>query len=249
MERPLVGELLCAAFAQALGEPFGYLQQNEGELIQNNSPVKRHERAQSGESSLEELLFHTDGSFHPMAPDFIVLGCLRPDPERAAVTSFANLEDILARLSPSQREVLAQPRFMAVGVEYDYDQVGERGNRFPKVALLRGTPELPFLYYDQDVHRALDEEAAAAMSALDLAMESQASHVRLGAGEVALFDNRRCIHKRSPFQPHYDGSDRWCLLTYVSGNRLDLSGERRVPGQRRILDVPAVLPEDAGPTR
>ena len=239
LEGNLVGEVLSAAFTRALGQPYGYLQQNEGEIFQNNSPVKIHERAQSGESSLEELLYHTDASFHPLPPDFVVLSCLRPDPAREAVTSFAGLEDILAQLTPRQREVLAQPRFLAEGVEYDYDDVNERGNRNPHVALLRGEPEHHFIAYDQDIHRPLDEEAAEAMRALDAALVACAQRVRLDAGDVALFDNRRSIHQRSPFQSHYDGTDRWCLLTYVSTSRLETCGERRVPGKRRIIDLPA----------
>ncbi|EPX56814.1 clavaminate synthase [Cystobacter fuscus DSM 2262] len=242
MEGNLLGEVISAAFTRALGEPFGYLQQNEGEIFEHNSPVKVHERAQSGESSLEELFYHTDASFHPLPPDFVVLCCLRPDPERAAVTSFSALDDILARLTPRQREVLAQPRFMAEGVEYDYDEVDVRGNRNPLVPLLRGTQERPFIFYDQDVHRPLDPEAAEALKALDEVMEACALRVRLDAGDVALFDNRRSIHKRSPFQSHYDGTDRWCLLTYVSASRLEACTERRAPGRRRIIDMPANVP-------
>lgn len=241
LEGNLMGEVLTGAFARALGQPFGYLQQNEGELFQNNSPVKIHEHAQSGESSLAELLYHTDASFHPLSPDFVVLCCLRPDPERAATTSFAALDDVLARLTPRQREVLAQPRFLAEGVEYDYDDVNVRGTRSPHVPLLVGTPEHPFIAYDQDIHRPLDAEAAETMRALDEAMEACAQRVRLEAGDVALFDNRRNIHKRSPFQSHYDGTDRWCLLTYVSSSRLEASAQRRVPGRRRIIDLPTAL--------
>jgi hypothetical protein len=234
----LLGEVLTGAFSRALGQPFGYLQQNEGELFQNNSPVKLHENAQSGESSRAELLYHTDASFHPLAPDFVVLCCLRPDPEREATTSFAALDDVLARLTPRQREVLAQPRFLAEGVEYDYDDVNVRGNHNPHVPLLTGTPERRFIAYDQDIHRPLDAEAAEAMRALDEAMEACAQRVRLDAGDVALFDNRRNIHKRSPFQSHYDGTDRWCLLTYVSSSRLETCEQRRVPGRPRIIDLP-----------
>jgi hypothetical protein len=47
------------------------------------------------------------------------------------------------------------------------------------------------------------------------------------------------VHKRSPFQAHYDGKDRWCLLTYVSSSALECTKERNVPGRRRILDIPA----------
>ncbi|MDY7225471.1 TauD/TfdA family dioxygenase [Hyalangium rubrum] len=241
MERFMVGEWLSAAIAKALGEPFGLVQQNEGELIQHNSPVKLHETAQSGESSKTELLFHTDGSFLPLTPDYNVISCLRPDPAREAVTSFTSLEDLLAELSPKHRELLSQPRFLADGVEYDYDEVNERGNRTHHVPLLRGTAEQPYIFYDQDIHRAVDAEAAEALRALDAALEAKAIHVKLEAGDVALFDNRRCMHKRSPFHANYDGKDRWCLLTYVSSSALEATRERRAAGRRRVLDIPANL--------
>jgi L-asparagine oxygenase len=241
VEGVMMGEWLSAAFTRGLGEPYGYIQQNEGEIFQNNSPVKLHSTAQSGESSSTELWFHTDASFHPLAPSFVVLHCLRPDPAREAVTSFASVQDILAQLTPRQRQVLREPRFLSDGVEYDYDDVNQRGNRMVKVALVHGSEEDPFLAYDQDVHRPLDPEASETMRALNLAMESVAHHVKLEAGDVAIFDNRRSIHKRSPFKASYDGNDRWCLLTYVAGNQLDASRERRMPGRRRVLDVPAVM--------
>lgn len=241
LDGSLVGEVLTGAFTRALGEPFGYLQQNEGELFQNNSPVKAHERAQSGESSLEELMYHTDASFHPLAPDFVVLACLRPDPERQAVTTLAPLDDALALLSPARRAVLSQPRFLAEGVEYDYDEVNVRGNRNVRVPLLSGSPEHPFIAYDQDIHRPLDAEAAEAMKALDDALEATAQRVKLDAGDVAIFNNRRSVHKRSAFQSHYDGTDRWCLLTYVSTSGLQTCKQKRAAGRSRIIDLPAHL--------
>jgi alpha-ketoglutarate-dependent taurine dioxygenase len=237
----LIGEWFSAAIAKALGEPFGMLQQNEGELIQHNAPVKLHETAQSGESSKAELLFHTDGSFLPLTPDYNVIACLRPDQAREAVTSFTSLQDVLAELPPRLRQVLAQPRFLADGVEYDYDEVNDRGNRHVHVPLLRGTQEQPYIFYDQDIHRATDEESAEALAALDALLESKAKQVKLEAGDVVLFDNRRCVHKRSPFQAHYDGKDRWCLLTYVSSSALECTQERHVAGRRRILDIPAYI--------
>jgi L-asparagine oxygenase len=240
VENAMMGEWLSGAFTRALGEPFGYAQQNEGEIFQNNSPVKLHATAQSGESSATELWFHTDASFHPLAPAFVVLHCLRPDPAREAVTSFSSLKDILRLLTPEQRRILREPRFLSDGVEYDYDDVNQRGNRLLKVPLVYGSETDPFIAYDQDVHRPLDPEASDTMRALNAAMEAVAQHVKLDAGDVAIFDNRRSIHKRSPFKAGYDGNDRWCLLTYVAGNDMDSSRERRAAKNRRILDVPAV---------
>ena len=237
----LIGEWFSAAISKALGEPFGMLQQNEGELIQHNSPVKLHETAQSGESSKAELMFHTDGSFLPLTPDYNVITCLRPDQARQAVTSFTSLEDVLAELPERLRAVLAQPRFLAEGVEYDYDEVNDRGNRHHHVPVLRGTQEQPYIFYDQDIHRATDEQSAEALAALDALLESKAKHVKLEAGDTVLFDNRRCVHKRSPFAAHYDGKDRWCMLTYVSSSALECTKEKLSAGRRRILDIPATL--------
>ena len=235
----LIGEWFSAAISKALGEPFGMMQQNEGELIQHNSPVKLHETAQSGESSKAELMFHTDGSFLPLTPDYNVITCLRPDQAREAITSFTSLNDILDGLSPRMRQVLAQPRFLAEGVEYDYDEVNDRGNRHHLVPLLRGTQEQPYIFYDQDIHRSTDEESAEALAMLDALLESKAKHVKLEAGDTVLFDNRRCVHKRSPFAAHYDGKDRWCMLTYVSSSALECTQEK--VSRRRILDIPATI--------
>jgi L-asparagine oxygenase len=237
----LIGEWFSAAISKALGEPFGMMQQNEGELIQHNSPVKLHEAAQSGESSKIDLMWHTDGSFLPLTPDYNVITCLRPDQAREATTSFTSLNDVLDGLSPRLRQVLAQPRFLAEGVEYDYDEVNDRGNRHHHVPVLRGSREQPYIFYDQDIHRATDEESAEALAALDALLDSKAHHVKLEAGDTVLFDNRRCVHKRSPFTAHYDGKDRWCMLTYVSSSALECTKEKLSAGRRRILDIPATI--------
>ena len=130
--------------------------------------------------------------------------------------------------------------FLAEGVEYDYDEVNERGNRHHHVAILRGgTQEQPFIFYDQDIHRATDAETAEALAALDALLESKAQSVKLEAGDTVLFDNRRCVHKRSPFTALYDGEDRWCMLTYVSSSALECTREK--VSRRRILDIPATI--------
>ncbi len=137
--------------------------------------------------------------------------------------------------------MLAQPRFLADGVEYDYDEVNDRGNRHHHVCHpARTAPRSsPSSSYDQDIHRATDEETAEALRRWTRCWSPRRSTVKLEAGDTVLFDNRRCMHKRSPFKALYDGKDRWCMLTYVSSSALECTKEK-VP-RRRILDIPASI--------
>ncbi|MFV0320670.1 MAG: TauD/TfdA family dioxygenase, partial [Microbacterium sp.] len=53
-------------------------------------------------------------------------------------------------------------------------------------------------------------------------------------GDLFLFDNRRVMHARTPFEPRYDGTDRWLQRVIISDD-LGRSAGRRTQ-RRRVVE-------------
>ena len=88
--------LVFLKYAQKFGHPVSYVQEQKGQLVQNIVPVHKTETQQISTSSKVELALHTETAFHPYKPDYVLLLCLRGDPN--AVTTYANVEDIFKKL-------------------------------------------------------------------------------------------------------------------------------------------------------
>jgi L-asparagine oxygenase len=232
-----LGDLIAAATVQAdgvilgiallLGEPVAYAAEKAGALVQNVFPVRAEEQSPSNEGSLLPLELHTELVFsrdRPEAaldrdsPDFLVLSCLRADPETAVTTVIVDGRDLCRQLSPADVSTLRQPRF-EVRAPYSFTRDGD-GSRpwIGPTALIKGAHTHPSLAFDLACGtRALDEDAERALLATRLAAGDPAIHseVRLSDGDVLVIDNRRCLHGRSSFVARYDGRDRWLQRVYV----------------------------------
>ena len=104
-------EAVGVGIASILGEVFGYKNQKNGNLIQNNYPVFQTKRTISNESS-DILPFHTeDIHVHPFHPDFVLLYCLRGCRENKAKTYLLHSEDIVKNLTSDIIEGLSQDHF------------------------------------------------------------------------------------------------------------------------------------------
>ena len=64
-------------YGSILGHPVSYVQEQNGRLIQNLVPVHKTEYQQISTSSKVELEMHTESSFHPFRPSYVLLLCLR----------------------------------------------------------------------------------------------------------------------------------------------------------------------------
>jgi L-asparagine oxygenase len=51
--------------------------------------------------------------------------------------------------------------------------------------------------------------------ALHDAVRRSTEHVILQSGDILVIDNRRAVHGRTPFNPRYDGTDRWLKRALV----------------------------------
>jgi L-asparagine oxygenase len=232
-EFTLLTEVMELAIALLLGEPVAYRAEKDGALVQHVFPVPSEEDAPSNESSDILLDLHTELVFsrrqpeRPLdaaSPDFILLYCLRSDPERTAETLIAEVADLCARLPDSDLVVLREPRFeLRAPYSFTKDDPSDRPWVGP-VSLLGRTESVPTAAFDLACgSRAVDEEAGQALAALREAANEPGVvlSIRLEPGNLLILDNRRCVHGRTRFTARYNGSDRWIQRIYV---RLSLDG-------------------------
>jgi len=220
-----VSEACLAITAAQLGHIFGYAQIENGALFQDIVPVPGREQEQSYASSRVELQFHTEQHFHSCMPDYLLLYCIRG--AIGAETFFASLRDIISELDHHHRELLFEPLYRS-GVDYIFgDSATEPGNG-PVMSILYGDHDDPFLRYDEDLMVAMTPDAQSAMDALRSGLKKVMKSVCLKPGDLLMIDNRRAVHGRSPFNPAFDGKDRWLQRSKVKSDIEGITGREEI---------------------
>ena len=215
-------EFSLLSVACALGEPVGYAPEHGGDLIQNIVPTQQASPRQVSTSSRVALMFHTEAAFHPHRPRYLLLLCLRGDP--AAHTTLASIHQLLPHLPEGVADVLSQRRFRTA---VDESYLHGRGNVLGEpMAVLTGDPRRPEMVFDADLMVGMDPEADDALLALSAAVDRHHTSVTLAAGDLLIVDNRASVHGRSPYQPRFDGTDRWLQRTFVVADLAASAGER-----------------------
>ncbi|HEY4332238.1 MAG TPA: TauD/TfdA family dioxygenase [Ilumatobacteraceae bacterium] len=215
-------ELLLLSFASLLGAPVGYLPEHGGDVVQNIVPVRAAAASQTSTSSTVDLMFHTEAAFHPHRPRYLLLFCLRGDPQ--ARTTVASIHASLPRLASDVIEVLFQPRFRCwVDESYLHGRSNVLG---PPMAVLRGTPANPTMVFDHDLMVGMDLEADEALQALATALATHHMDVVLEPGDLLIIDNDVVVHGRSPFPARFDGTDRWLQRAFVVDDLIASEDER-----------------------
>jgi L-asparagine oxygenase len=230
-----VSERCLAMIGSRLGHLVSYIQEKNGDLFQNLAPVKNQEAIQSSGGSKTRLQFHRETVFHPYAPEYLLLFCLRPDHDHVAETTYASVNHALPLLSQEHRELLFQPLYRT-GVDYSFGNMQTVKGNGPILPVLYGNPEDPFFNYDEDLMEALTPEAEAALEALKAAVAQVYRGIKLNTGDLLCIDNRRTAHGRSSFTPRYDGFDRWLQRSFVVRDLGKSAGDRK-PGERVIRTV------------
>lgn len=203
-------ELYLVLVSSVLGDIFAWSTVQDGRLVQDLLPIRAEERHKSAGSSDSLLDLHNEDAFSPLRCDYLGLLCLRNDD--LVPTSYAALD--VARLTPEQRRVLAEPRFVLTPDSEHVRRAVERGETPPappKTGLLFGDPQSPYLAIDE-FFIEVDPHDAAALDALDALLHqlrSAQQDVALRPGELLIIDNYRAVHGRRPFRARYDGRDRW----------------------------------------
>jgi len=204
-------EFALLSVARSLGQPVGYLPEHGGSIVQDLVPTAASAHQQVSTSSAVELEFHTETAFHPHRPRYLLLLCLRGDPN--AGTLLCNICDVVDQLDPEVRSVLAQPRFRT-GVDESFTDGRPAELRDP-APVLRGDPRRPELVFDAGLMHGTDAQADAALAVLAEATRAARVSVTLEAGDLLVVDNHLCIHGRTPFAARFDGTDRWLQRSFV----------------------------------
>jgi Fe(II)/alpha-ketoglutarate-dependent arginine beta-hydroxylase len=225
-QREEVVLLLCGA---ALGEPFGWVSQQDGRLVHDVCPTPEAETSLTSASSTLALNFHTEDVFHPCRCDYVSLLCLRnPTGVGTTVVPVTALD-----LGDEIRRVLSQERFLFLPDDSHNLSSLPDGTGGPAAddgalagarlgAVLFGPADAPYLRFDIDFMRPVpgDREAAEAIEAVQRQLGTGAQRVTLAPGDLVFLDNYRVVHGREAFASRYDGRDRWL-------KRLNLSRDTR----------------------
>ncbi|MFJ6701089.1 TauD/TfdA family dioxygenase [Streptomyces sp. NPDC091272] len=212
-----------------LGRTISYSDEKNGNLVQDVSPKRGAEtRQENGGSILLEL--HTEDGFHPAAPHFLSLICLRGDRDGLAATVTGGIGDVLPELNEETVAALRRPEFrtrFSTSFVHDTDEEVLT----PSVPVLSGTESNPDLRVDFHGTVGTTPAAQAALAALEKAVLRSLRGLVLEPGELIILDNRRTVHGRTGFFPHYDGADRWLRRSFALADLrpvLDHLGEGRI---------------------
>jgi L-asparagine oxygenase len=225
---------LLLKFGHLYGKPIAYKQEQNGRLIQHILPNPKTEFSQISSSSKTTLKMHTETAFHPHKPDVLILMCLRGDD--LAPTTYAVFEDILEQMDIDLMYELMRPQFY-VQPDLSFRTDGRECKEWLIPIIDCRHKKLRFSF-DEDLMRAKTETAQHALSRLKELVASNIKEVVLESGDVLIIDNHSVVHGRKPFQPRYDGTDRW-LMRLMVRNSLPAEGEYS------LLPHPVIMTEFA----
>jgi len=221
--------LVFLKYAHKFGHPVSYIQEQEGQLVQNIVPVHKTETQQISTSSKVELALHTETAFHPYKPDYVMLLCLRGDPK--AVTTYANVEDIFKKLDLWVIATL-QKKWFTTNIDISFRTKGQKDKNIP-ISVLEKTEDGYNFIYDYTFVKANDELGRAALDKLHKAVQESIQEIVLETGDLLVIDNNKTIHGRKPFQARYDGTDRWVQRILV---RKELPPADQIDGHMIITE-------------
>jgi hypothetical protein len=209
----IFSEFLLILFSTPFGEPFGYAQEKGGRLFHHVFPTQNKENTRSSESSKLELGFHTENTFHPYAPDYIFLYCLRQDVEGVAQTKLAGIQKIFPFLTEEDRELLHQPVFET----RVFGNFATKEGQMITLSVLYGNKQLPYFRYDKFM-RGKTPEAARVLDKVAYLVDQESYPFCLQEGNLLIIDNKATVHARTSFPAYYNGKDRWLQRLLVTSN-------------------------------
>jgi Fe(II)/alpha-ketoglutarate-dependent arginine beta-hydroxylase len=232
-------DALILLLASLLGDPFSLAGVHEGRLINDIFPMKGDEDTQLASSSLGGLEWHNEDAYSDIRADWLLLICLR-NPAPSVATTFGRLHDVYDDLAGDVREALFTRQFSMLP---DSSHTADTGETEPRpISVLDGTPSAPIVRIDPAfMSRDLSSSASAALDAAIAGFERNLQDVVLLPGEILVIDNYRAVHGRRPFEPRYDGTDRWLRAVNVTANLRRFVGERGQPHGRALKVVDDVV--------
>jgi len=199
-------------YAKKYGYPVGYLQEQNGKIIQDIFPIKKTADDQISSSSKATLELHTEAAFHPHLPDYLLLLCLRGD--KNAGTTYALLPDILKDIHVGIVNILKKDLF-ETSVDQSFRLNGEEDTTVRLPVLSNNSNGDFIMKYDRTVMSGITTEAQMALNIFNKAIERNKQTIFLEAGDLVVIDNAVSVHGRTSFSARYDGTDRWLKRVVV----------------------------------
>lgn len=237
-----VAEGVLLGLSGLLGEPVAFVTEKDGRVVHDVTPTAAGAATQTSQGSKVFLNFHNDivhdpsGRYDISNPDFLVLNCLRADPDGEAETWYSDARDVVRLLDERVVEVLRQPLYQ-LNAPGGYVRMFAGGQEVysDPTAVLSGPAHAPEIAVAANGVRCLTDEAAGAFAQLQAACRAPeaASVVRLAPGQALLINNRKGLHARTQFSARYDGQDRWLQRTYIRRSLWNIRG-RAEAGSRRV---------------
>jgi Fe(II)/alpha-ketoglutarate-dependent arginine beta-hydroxylase len=228
---------------------FGWRTQENGRFLRHIVPIEKDHAEQLGAGSSVTLVWHNEEAFHEHRADFLSILCYRND-ERAR-TIFCGIDEI--DVPDDLWRVLTAPRFTILpdkshlpeqNVSEHWrldDLVFEHIRRMHEnpepVPALSGVRAKPWMRVDEAFMSALpgDDEARHALRWLIDACYARQTSVVMQPGDMVWIDNKRAVHGRTVYQPHYGPRQRWLRRVNVHSNLRETLPFRQAPATREIL--------------
>ncbi|MGL5942666.1 MAG: TauD/TfdA family dioxygenase [Waterburya sp.] len=210
----LSSEKLIIQATILLGDLIGYVQESNGDTINNLFPMKSKATDVTSDSCDTELELHTENAFHAIQPDYLVLLCLRQDPNNEAVTYISSVDSILTYLDKSDIDFFFNEKYSFLS-DYCKTQKNCRIDINKRHSILYGDISSPYFRFDPDFMIASSYKAQKKMELLRNISWKVAKPIKLKTGDLLIIDNRKTAHARSRFSASFDGTDRWLQRTFA----------------------------------
>ncbi|WP_248750474.1 TauD/TfdA family dioxygenase [Pseudomonas sp. MWU15-20650] len=233
-----ISEQVILKATAMLGDPIGYIQESNGDIINNFFPHEKHSTSANSDSYDCELELHTENAFHAVSPDYLVLFCLRQAPGADAATFISSIDSIRDIITAQDLDYFHRENYNFLS-DYCTTEKNCRIDINQKQTVLYGDPESPFFRFDPQFMVASSKHAQLKLESLRKAAWEVAHPVHLSAGDLLIIDNRKTAHARSAFSARLDGNDRWIQRTFaVAGYRYYA---QRLGKNQRVLDLVTTL--------
>lgn len=227
---------LLFKFGNLYGTPIAYKQEQEGRLVQHILPNPKTEYSQISSSSKTVLKLHTETAFHPYKPDVLILMCLRGDEN--APTTYALFGDIIEGMDVDLMYELMRPQFY---IQPDLSFRRGHAKQKERLVPIIDCRHSKFRFcFDEDLMTGKTVVAQNALDSLKQLVKENTKEIVLKSGDVLVMDNHKVIHGRKPFQPRYDGTDRWLMRILVKSNISQISDISMFPHPTITTEFSAV---------
>lgn len=229
-----IGETTILANVQALfneymGHMVSYEAEGDGYLFQDMVPNKELSKTQTSLGSNVELELHTEQAFSDYRPDYLSLACIKGD--KHAYTFFLHVNQILEQMSDDEIHYLEKKKWK-IGVDISFALNGcDFAARGP-LSILKYNGQHYDLVFDQDLLMGMSITSSKMIGEIvDIYYKCRNGYV-LRPGEILMLDNNKVVHGRSPFQPKFDGNDRFIVRSFIMNDLEKIAGKTH--GERNV---------------